>query len=223
MKRIQILPFLFIFTVSCSTSPMITPVNSLRLTEIQNKCNEVFPVGKWVFVHFIEATLPGENKAFMMGVTKIYPEKRKIHCIMMTLEGLVVFDALYDGKIVINRGIPPFTSHNFANGMMSDLQLIFFQPEGRFIEVGVSDTGEWICRYQTDEETTVDVGIHFDNGWTIRRYHHYQLRRTIQAYLSHNSISLDKNNIPERLELIAFGKHEYSLNLKLVEAEPMAE
>ena len=223
MNRICTLSLLFILTVSCSTSPIISPVKSLGLTEIQDKCNGIFPIGKWLFVHFIEATLPGEKKAFMMGVTQINPEKKKIHCIMMTIEGLVVFDALYDGKIVINRGIPPFASDDFAKGMISDLQLIFFQPKGRHIETGVSDTGEWICRYQTDEETTVDVVIHFDNRWTIRRYRHNQLRRTIQAYLGQDSVLLNKNKIPERLELMARGEHGYSLNLKLLEAEPVAE
>jgi len=223
MKRICILSLLLILTISCSTYPMISQVKSLGPTEIQEKCNGVFPIGKWHFVHFVEATLPGEKKAFMMGVTQVYPEKKKIHCIMMTIEGLVVFDALYDGKIIINRGIPPFASENFAKGMISDLQLIFFQPEGRCIETGVWNAGEWICRYRTDEEATVDVVIHFDNRWTIRLYRHHRLRRTIQAYLNQGSDLLYKNTIPERLELIAQGEHGYSLNLKLVEAEPMPE
>lgn len=223
MKRVCIPLLLFMLTVSCSTSPIISPVKSLELTRIQNKCNGVFPIGKWLFVHFIEATLPSEKKAFMVGVTQINPEKKIIHCIMMTIEGLVVFDALYDGKIVIKRGVPPFASENFAKGLISDLQLIFFQPEGRCIEIGVSDTGEWICRYQTDEESTVDVVIHFDNSWTIRRYNHHRLRRTIQAYFGQDSDLLHKNNIPERMELIARGGHGYFLNLKLVKAEPLAE
>ena len=223
MRQICILSLLFIFSVSCSTYPKISPVKSTELTKTQDKCNGVFPVGNWRFVHFIEATLPGEKKAFMMGVTQIYPEHKIIRCIMMTLEGLVVFDGLYDGKIVINRGIPPFASDNFAKGLISDLQLIFFHPEGRCIETGVSDTGEWICRYQTDEESTVDVVIHFDNSWTIRRYSHRRLHRTVQAYLGQDSDLHYKNKIPERMELIARGRHGYSLNLKLVEAEPIAE
>lgn len=223
MRRICLLSFLSIVTVSCSTYPMISPVKSPGSTEIQGKCNGIFPTGKWLFVHFIEATLPGEKKAFMMGLTQIYPEKKKIHCIMMTLEGLVVFDALYEGKIVINRGIPPFASDSFAKGLISDLRLIFFQPEGPCTETGVSDTDEWICRYQTGEESTVDVTIHFDNRWTIRRYNHYQLHRSIQAYIAQDSDLLYKNKIPERMKLIARGRQRYSLKLKLVEAEPLAE
>jgi hypothetical protein len=219
MRQICILSLLFILAVSCSTYPIISPVNSTKISKIQDKCNEVFPLGNWRFVHFIEATLPGEKKAFMMGVTRIYPEKKKIHCIMMTIEGLVVFDALYDGKIIINRGIPPFDSDNFAKGMISDLRLMFFKPEGRRIEAGVSDTGEWICRYHADEKTTVDILIHFDKGWTIRRYLHQRLRRTIQAYFGKDSDLTTKNKIPERLELIARGGQKYSLDLKLVEAE----
>lgn len=217
--RLCILSLLFILTVSCSTYPIIFPVNSTEISKIQDKCNRVFPLGNWRFVHFIEATLPGEKKAFMMGVTRIYPEKKKIHCIMMTIEGLVLFDALYDGKIIINRGIPPFDSDDFAKGMISDLRLIFFQPEGRCIEAGVSDIGDWICRYQTDEKTTVDVLIHFDKGWTISRYLHHRLRRTIQAYFGKDSDLTTKNKIPDRLELIARGGQKYSLGLKLVEAE----
>jgi hypothetical protein len=139
----------------------------------------------------------------------------------MTIEGLVVFDALYDGEIIINRAIPPFNSDKFAKGMISDLRLIFFQPEGRCVEAGVSDTSKWICRYQTDKETTVDVVIHFDNRWTIRRYHHHRLDRAIQAYFGNDPDLTTKNKIPERLELIARGGQGYSLNLKLVEAAPI--
>jgi hypothetical protein len=217
--RLCILALLFIFSVSCSTYPKISPVKSTELTKTQDKCNGVFPFGNWRFVHFIEATLPGEKKTFMMGVTQIYPEHKIIRCIMMTLEGLVVFDALYDGKIIINRGIPPFVSDNFAKGMISDLRLIFFKPEGRSIETGVSDTGERICRYETDEKTTVDILIHFDKGWTIRRYLNHRLLRTIQAYFGKDSDLKTKNKIPERLELIARGGQKYSLDLKLVEAD----
>jgi len=223
MRRVCILLLLFMLIVSCSTSPLISPVKPLELTKIQDKCNGVFPIGKWRFVHTIEATLPDGKKAFMMGVTQIYPEKKNIHCIMMTIEGLVVFDGLYDGKIVINRGVPPFASDNFAKGLISDLQLIFFQPEALRIETGVSDTNEWICRYHIDEESTVDVVIHFDNSWTLRRYRHRRLRRTVQAYLGQDSDLHYKNKIPERMELIAREGHGYSLNLKLVKAEPVAE
>jgi hypothetical protein len=221
MKRISILSLLCILTVSCSTYPIISPVKSPEITEIRNNCNGVFPVGNWRFVHFIDATLPGKKRIFMMGITQIYPEKKKIHCILMTIEGLVIFDALYDGKITINRAIPPFNSDNLAKGMISDIRLIFFQPEGPCIEAGVSDTGELICRYQTDKETTVDVAIHYGNGWTIRRYRHHRLDRTIQAYFGKDSDLTTKNKIPERLELIAREGQEYSLNLKLVEAAPI--
>ena len=221
MKRISILSLLFILTVSCSTYPIINPVKSSGIAEIRNKCQGVFPVGKWRFVHFIDATLPGKKRIFMMGITQIYPEKKKIHCILMTIEGLVVFDALYDGKIIINRAILPFNSDKFAMGMISDLRLIFFQPEGPCVEAGVSDTGNWICRYQTDKATTVDVVIHFDNRWTIRRYRHHRLDRAIQAYFGKDSDLTTKNKIPERLELIARGGQEYSLNLKLIEATPI--
>ncbi|MBW1692878.1 MAG: hypothetical protein JRJ41_01715 [Deltaproteobacteria bacterium] len=224
MRRICVLFLLTILSISCSSAQRISPVGKpLKLAEIQEECNRVFPTEKWVFIHSIEANFPGEKKTFMLGVSQIFPEKKKIHCIMMTIEGLVVFDALYDGKIVINRGIPPFASENFAKGMISDLQLIFFQPKGQLIETGVSDAGEWICRYQDKKWATVDVLIHLDNRWTIRQYHRHQLRRTIKAYLKQDSVLLFKNRIPERLELIAHGVSGYSLKLKLVEAEPLSE
>ena len=223
MRRICLLFLLSILSVSCSSLLRISPVKSLELIEIQEKCQVVFPTGKWHFVHSIEATLPGEKKAAMVGVTHISPEKRTIHSIMMTIEGLVVFDAFDDGKIVINRGIPPFASESFAKGLMSDIRLIFFQPEGRHIETGVLDTGAGVCRYQNEEGTTVDVVIHMDNRWTLYQYHSHKLRRTIHAYLGQDSILLYNNMIPARLELVAHGVSGYSLNLTLVEAEPLSK
>ena len=85
-----------------------------------------------------------------MGVTVISPEERKIESVIMTIEGFVFLDAYYDQKVVINRGIPPFDSIDFARGMMDDIKLIFFKPEGGLIESGMSDDGSYLCRYKND-------------------------------------------------------------------------
>jgi hypothetical protein len=76
-----------------------------------------------------------------MGVTELSSDPERIHAVMMTIEGLVLFDALFDGKLTINRGVAPFDSREFAEGLMDDIRLIFFKPAGNAVDAGLTEDG----------------------------------------------------------------------------------
>lgn len=207
-------------TVSCSHIPKIYKAEFTDPAQILERCHAVFPDGDRRFVHSIEAELAGGNNAFMLGITRISPQNRTIWAVMMTFEGMVLFDAVHNDSMVINRAIPPFDSEFFAQGLMEDIRLIFFEPEGHPIEIGTLVSGESICRFHTHEEMITDVTIGQHSHVTINRYHRQRLHRSIRLYRGETQ---SDPSIFQRLELIAHGPVKYKMKLNLLEAEFLNE
>jgi hypothetical protein len=140
----------------------------------------------------------------------------------MTIEGLVVFDARYDQELVIHRAVAPFDQEGFAAGLISDIQLIFFMPQGPLVETGNDPNGASVCRYQNPDGRIVDLVIHGDRSWQIRQYsQQLRLTRTVTAFFSQENPAEEQAAMPDRLELTAHGVAGYNLIMDLVEAVPL--
>ncbi len=219
MKGIDLLLITLMLTISCGSLPELEPGNLSIISDIHERCSIPFLDDKWQLIHSIEATMPDGKKGFVVGITVIAPQTGTIHCVIMTIEGLVVFDAQYDQKVVINRGIPPFDSVDFAKDLMNNIKLVFLEPDGQLIESGMLNNGSYVCRYRNNDGTIVDVIINQDNTWIIRQYNNRScLTRTIRAY-SRRKPSVNQKMIPGRLELTSHGPAEHSLVLELIKAE----
>ncbi len=217
LQPFYLLLILLVSNYSCSHIPNIYTTEIDDPDHILEKCRSAFPDSTWNFVHSIEATLSPKNSAFMLGITRIYPQSRSIWAVMVTFEGMVLFDAYDDGNIVINRAIPPFDSEFFVQGLMEDIRLMFFQPKEATVELGLLDTGKYACRYHSNEKTITDVIIEQNGNLTVSRYHHHRLHRSVRFYRG------DKQSRPfifQRLELIAYNPVKYKMNLNLLESEP---
>ena len=221
MKSITFWLILLLGTVSCTGLPKIDPVNLSTIHEIHKKCSDVFLEGKWRFVHLIEFTMPGNKKSFVMGITVIYPEERKIESVIMTIEGFVFLDAYYDQKVVINRGVPPFDSIDFARGMMDDIKLMFFKPEGSLIESGISGDGSHVCRYKNDAGRVVDIIKNNGCDWEIRQYSpDGTLIKIVKAdQCKILAGSSNQSGFPGRIKLASRGIKGYALAFELKEAK----
>jgi len=221
MKSIIFWLILLLGTVSCAGLPKLDPVIPSVIPEIQKRCSDVFLEGKWRFVHLIEFTMPGNKKSFVMGITVISPEERKIESVIMTIEGFVLLDAYYDQKVVINRGVPPFDSIDFARGMMDDIKLMFFKPEGRLIESGMTGDGSHTCRYKNDAGRVIDVITNSRWEWEIRKYNPGgNLIKTVKAdHCEKMPGSPNKISFPSRIRLASFGINRYALAFELKEAK----
>ncbi len=208
-------------SVSCTGLPKLDPVNPSKIPEIYERCSDVFLEGKWQFIHLIEFTMPGNKKSFVMGITVISPKERKIESVIMTIEGFVFLDAYYDQKVVINRGIPPFDSIDFARGMMDDIKLIFFKPEGSLLESGMSSGGSHVCRYKNGDGSVIDVIANNGCDWKIRQYNPGgALTKTVKAdQCKKVPGSPNKIGFPGKIELASHGINRYSLAFELKEAK----
>jgi len=223
--KFLLLQFCVLFT-SCSTIPKLKPLDFEKKTGIRHQCDLFFPETPRQFVHSIEASMPGGKKAFMIGITRIFPGRKIIHCVMMTIEGLVLFDAVYDKDIEIRRGISPFDSVDFARGLIDDIGFIFFKPDV-FLESGVMENSLKVCRYQKDSDRIIDI-INSSSVkappckeallcLTMHQYRSRKLSRTVHAY--YNANSPENTDFPFELELISHTSPGYSLKLKLVETD----
>ena len=222
MKHILLLLSVLGLILSCSSLPQVYPAGDPADPLPDRACRGPFPDGDWQLLHSIEATLPGGKKGFLMGLTIISSSNRTARCVIMTLEGFVVFDALHDKQITLKRAIAPFDSEAFANGLIEDINLIFFEPPGSIIASGFLKSGAAVCRYQKPDGKLVDLVIHGDRSWEIRLYSR-QLRsiRTVTAFFSKKKPTEKQAAIPDRLDLTAHGAASYKLIMDLVEAIPL--
>ena len=101
---------------ACAGPPRIKAGGNAGVSKAVSACNDAFPQGKWQFTHVITATLPDSGEVQLMGVTEISSEPERIHAVMMTIEGLVLFDGLEDGRLAIKRGVAPFDSRGIRPG-----------------------------------------------------------------------------------------------------------
>jgi len=204
---------LFFILLSCTHHADIQPFISSDVYEDNAICNIQFVSEKQRFVHVIEAELPNKANLSMIGISVISPETKKIQSVIMTIEGFVLFDAVYDHDLTINRGVPPFDSKAFAQGMIDDIRMIFFKPDGVFTQSGNFRDGSHACRYTEPDRSVTDLITTTYNNWEIRKYDkNLKLIRSVKAYS-------DKKMIPERLELTAYGDNPYALKLKLLKHE----
>ena len=224
MKLLCLLLCIGCILISCSTLPSLEPAKLSERTELSQTCQRLFPSGKWQFVHSIEAAMPGGQKGLVMGVTVISSLGKTAHCVLMTIEGLVVFDARYDQELIIYRAVAPFDQDGFAAGLISDIQLIFFKPQGPLVETGNDSNGSSVCRYQTPDSGIVDLVIDADHTRHIRQYtSQRRLKRTVDAFFSKPEPDGDGPDFPDRLELKAHGVARYTLVMDLVEAIPLTK
>jgi hypothetical protein len=151
----------------------------------------------------------------MTGVVRLSSQKRSLHCVLLTLEGLVLFEARIDDKDVsVLRALPPFDAPGFARGLVDDLMLIFLPPDNPPEIWGNMAGGIFACRFPEDSDGTRDVLLPPNGPWEVRRYSRRGgLKKTLKA---------DNNrSLPDHMTLKTHGVLGYDLVLTLVEAEQL--
>lgn len=197
------IPIIFLFS-ACASLPTLDPVLSVDTTQ----CNRPFTVGRQQHVHAIAATLPGGKNSLITGITTVSAEQESIHVILMTLEGLVLFEGkIQKDKVNVLRSVSIFSSATFVAGLLNDVRLIFLKPSGVPIEIGRSEQEELVCRYLNLDKSIVDVMINPDGDWRLVQY---------DAGL-HPNRSVSATNSLDRIELKVSGDFGYSLDMRLIQ------
>lgn len=222
MKRIVLVLSALCLMTACSSLPRVYPDRKASPLTDHGRCGRLFPEGRWQFLHSIEAEMPGGRRGVLVGVTLISSVDKTVQSVIMTLEGMVLFDARYDRRLVVNRAVQPFDNENFASGLIQDIGLIFFAPSGPLIESGVLESGAALCRFRDPDGRIVDIIEHGEDNWEIRQYgHRYHKRRTVKVFFDEKKIHPGRFNAPQRLKLTSHDYPGYSLDMALIEAVPL--
>ena len=213
--NVRFLLILSLLLAFCSSLPEIRP--SADVTGKRSACPSPFVAQKTLFIHAIEATVAGETRAVMIGVTVADPASRTLSCALMSPEGMVFFEASRTPSGTnISRALPPFDEADVASGMMDDIELIFFEPTEPIERAGVGDTGQTICRRRFPKGGWLDVGKDRDGRIRIQRYSEGgRLRRSVALAAGANPYAA--------IELQASEWAGYSLSMTLIESEAVPD
>jgi len=222
MKSIVLLLLVVGLVLSCASLPPLHQAHRPMTVESNQTCQGLYPLGQWQLYHTIEAELPGRQTGFLMGLTVLSSQERSARCVIMTLEGFVVFDARYDGQITIERAVAPFENDAFALGLMADIQLIFFKPLADEISMGALSDNVTVCRHLLPNGNVIDLVNPENNHWETRLYRsNHRVMRIVKSMIKDKPPGEDLTGIADKIELTALGTPGYTLILNLVEAIPI--
>jgi len=218
--------FIFLIGAGCAGLPPIILLDHSPAPDEQSlsrELNDLFPADPLQFVHAIELTMPGSHSAMLMGVVNIHPRHRAIHCVIMTLEGLVLFEADHTSEtFTIHRAIPPFDGQALARGLISDIELIFFRPRGRLDAGGKLENKNKILRFSEPDSKTIDIIISPDRTvWTQNlRTHSHRIKRSIKYVFPQPQTATNSRLFvfPKSITLTAAFPSRYTLTMTLTDA-----
>ncbi|MBS3754811.1 MAG: hypothetical protein KGY56_03845 [Desulfobacterales bacterium] len=217
----------FLLCVSgCRSLAPIQPASSALHADTARQCRAHFLTRPRQLVQSLTAYLPDGGVRDAIAVIRIHPEAGRFKCVIMSVEGLVLFDGEYDGAVSIHRAIPPFDEKKFARAMFADIRLAFISPEAWNVEVGILSGGTPICRYAySDGKGFVEVRLSGADCLEIRRYTGgKRLRETVDiCYAPACSFpgSGGAGEIPVKIDIFHHGLFGYRLELKLIEAKEL--
>ena len=218
MNRALIFSFSLIALTACARLPRIDPFPAGYSSAAA--CRDMYPHGRWQLLHSIEATLPGGGKQILTGVSVLSSKDRTIRWALMTVEGFVIFSGRWNGVLSVDRAVPPFDRPGFAEGLMADLRLLFFAPQGPLLSTGRLEQGVPVCRFGS-AENTIDIAMPRDGSRIVCQYgSNHRLARSIVADAPP---AASRSAFPRHLVLKHPGVLGYQLELKLIEAIPLDE
>jgi hypothetical protein len=216
MKTVRFILLMVLMPAACGHLPEIRTVDDSTAASRTAGCADIFPRGQWQLVHVIEIFPPAGSKQTVLGIIQISSELRTFRCVLMSIEGLVLFEADFDGAVTIQRAIPPLDKPGMAEGIVRDISLLFLAPEQPCIAAGLSRNAAWICRYPSSDQGYQDIILYPDGRWEIRRYDQSRrLTRTV-APIAREDLNVD--GWPSRVALKAHGFGGYRLRMRLTEA-----
>lgn len=218
MKRLALIVPLLVLAAACARLPEIHIPTGFEPLPSHVLCRSFFPQGRWQMHHAIEAKVPGGGKTVLTGVTVLSSRDRTFDSALMTVEGFVLFRGRYDGTFTVDRAVSPFDRPGFAEGLMDDLRLLFFVPQGTLCRSGQMKPEERVCRYCRTDATT-DIVVRSGPTRQIRQYDsHRRLKRSIDVS---EMATVEGFPFAKKMMLKRHGLLGYQLDLTLLEALPL--
>ncbi len=211
---------LIVVLTACGGTTRMAPLAPLGDAGAGPDCRGPFVRARWQFVHAIRMDVAGRS-SFFNGVIDVDPNGNAIRCTLLTLEGLVLFDARLAGTAAVMKAIPPFDRPALATGILADVALIFLPPQGNLRETGRTTAGT-ACRFVDARGGVVEVATARDGTWRIRKYDDAgRMTREVISGATGRKNTAGTLFIPDTFSLTAPGTHGYSLHFRLLSATPI--
>jgi hypothetical protein len=135
-------------------------------------CFALFPSGPWECVHKIEAVIGEGMSSSLLGITQGDPAERKLHTVLLTPEGFILFEAEQrEDTISVLKSVAPFDSPAFARGLMEDVNLLFLPPRGRPSKWGRSADGAVLCQWESPDGYREEITLSTVGRISLRDRH----------------------------------------------------
>lgn len=221
MKIQSFLLLVALVLAGCARLPEIRPTEGIATARQVAYCEAIFPQGRWQLVHSLQIRPPVGSEQTVLGVIQLSSQQRTFHCVLMTIEGLVLFEADFDGAVKVQRALPPLEKPGIAEGIVQDIALIFLAPDQPLDAVGFSKNSLGICRYPSAGRGVEDVALKQNGLWEIRLYNQsHRLTRIVSSMSKEEPNAAD---LPSLVVLKAPGALGYTLKMRLIEATPLQE
>lgn len=207
------------FIVACAAERQLG-LPSLTVAEDAhggNGCADIFPQGRWQFVHSIDFSMRDGSGTTVVGVITL--AGNNIECALITPEGLTIFEAVFhhDNNFEVRRAVPPFDTPEFAKGLIRDIRAIFQAPPSITMTAGKFAGGNPVCRYTAPGGSVIDILPQVDECWQIKSYtKELEMDRSI---VGRSCRKRGSSLIPDYLELQAPGRNGYTLKMNLIRAD----
>ena len=155
----------------CACASAQRPIVHPSGPEHRQRCSLPFPVAPVRCINAIEAQLPDGKKMTLIGITVSDPGERAVRAAIMTIEGLLLFDAATCNDVItLYRALPPFDGPEFRSALLRDVQFLLLAPACEPQQCGILDNGASICRYGLAGGMAIDVIVAPDNSWELQEY-----------------------------------------------------
>jgi len=178
------------------------------------ECLALFPSGPWECVHRIEAVIKNGVSSSLLGVTKGDPAGRRLHTVLLTPEGFILFEAEQrQGEISVLKAVAPFDSPAFSRGLMEDVTLLFFPPEGWPSTSGRGEGGAVFCRWQGSDGFRAEITLSTIRKISLRDRHGDLAKEVL---LTPPFV----NGLASQTELLVYKPASYRLKMTLLQGTP---
>jgi hypothetical protein len=204
---------LLAFPMACQSLPNIHPSGA---GDRHFDCAAPFTKSPYRFVHAIEARMPGDVRSSVIGITLVDSSRRLISCAIITVEGMVLWEAESSASgTIIHRALPPFDSASVSQNMLEDIKLAFLPPQGPLYQKGYLNDESKVCRYREESGNWVDIEERPDKTNLILRY--------ASSGALKRQVILDNHdgNPYKSVELHAKEYFDYFLKMNLIESQPV--
>jgi len=207
---------LLLLAAGCARLPALVPLSGVPRAEVETICLRPFPDRPWRAVHALHISGPLGHASSVLGVTVVDPSSRRIRAVILSLEGIVLFDASRDaaGGVTVHRAVPPLDRKGFPEGLMRDVALIFLAPATPPDEAGLDREGHPVCRWQDPGSGTADLVTLDPVSWRILTY---AADRSLEREA--DLTAPEGGPLASRIRLVSHGFLGYSLDLSLIEVE----